>query len=191
MILWANLIADIPPAMALGIDPAQPDILTRKPRNPKKGIFTRFAVVLLIFQGMSMALISLAIYLIRLFVFGDIESEETVAFAQGVTFIALTMIQLEHSFLSRSVHDTVFSSEAFKNKWIIGAFFLSTALLVAAAYSPGVQAILEQSAIGPIDWAMVVAGMALHVLFIELMKIYLRRRRRKRRNKSSLFYSDV
>lgn len=52
MILWANLIADLPPALALGADPPAPDVLKRKPRDPNVGIFTWKTILIIIFQGL-------------------------------------------------------------------------------------------------------------------------------------------
>lgn len=62
MILWVNLTADLPPALALGVDPPEPDVMTRRPRNPKDNIFNRKTVLLLLFQGFSIAAISCAVY---------------------------------------------------------------------------------------------------------------------------------
>jgi len=62
MILWVNLIADLPPALSLGVDPAEPDVMTRRPRNPKDNIFNKRTIVLLLFQGFSIAALSVLVY---------------------------------------------------------------------------------------------------------------------------------
>jgi len=110
---------------------------------------------------------------------------------KGLAFVSLTMIQLEHSVLSRSVHDTSFSKEFYKNKWILGAFAVSSALLIIGIYTPGISTILEQTPLKALDWALVIIGMMVHVFNIEMMKVYLRRRRRKQRDSYAMFYSDV
>lgn len=68
MILWANIIADIPPALALGIDPPVDDIMNRKPRDPKKGIFNLKTAISILFYGFSMASIALSLFAIALYV---------------------------------------------------------------------------------------------------------------------------
>ena len=72
MILWANLIIDIPPALALGVDPPEQDILNRPPRNPHTGIFTWTTVAVVLFQGFTMAGLTLGIYYIAIYVEGTI-----------------------------------------------------------------------------------------------------------------------
>jgi len=62
MILWVNLIADLPPALSLGVDPAEVDVMTRHPRNPKDNIFNMRTVILLLFQGFSIAALSVLVY---------------------------------------------------------------------------------------------------------------------------------
>ena len=62
MILWVNLIADLPPALSLGVDPAEPDVMTRRPRNPKDNIFNLRTVILLLFQGFSIAALTVLVY---------------------------------------------------------------------------------------------------------------------------------
>ena len=62
MILWVNLIADLPPALSLGVDPAEPDVMTRRPRNPKDNIFNMRTIILLLFQGFSIAALTVLVY---------------------------------------------------------------------------------------------------------------------------------
>jgi magnesium-transporting ATPase (P-type) len=67
MILWANLVADIPPALALGIDNESSDIMARKPRNPKTGVFTKKSAFVILYNGLSMAVIALVVYIIAIY----------------------------------------------------------------------------------------------------------------------------
>lgn len=75
MILWANLIADIPPALALGADHPETDILDRLPRDPRQGIFTLGTAMMIFFYGGSMALVTLILYVIAIYV-EDIDIDE-------------------------------------------------------------------------------------------------------------------
>ena len=83
MILWANLIStfihshffltfqvDVPPALALGVDPAEEDVIERKPRDPKQGIFTWKTILLVLFQGFLMAGLTLGLYASALYLEG-------------------------------------------------------------------------------------------------------------------------
>jgi Ca2+-transporting ATPase len=68
LILWANLIADIPPAIALGVDPEDDEIMDRPPKDPKKGIFSIASMLMLVLYGFSMATITLVVYAIAIYV---------------------------------------------------------------------------------------------------------------------------
>jgi len=105
MILWANLICDIPPALALGVDPIEKDILHRKPRDPKVGIFTWKTTVIVLLHGLCMAGITLGLYLFGIYSLGYEASTDVNKSgpARGLAFVGLASIQLIHALLSRSL----------------------------------------------------------------------------------------
>lgn len=68
MILWANIIADIPPAMALGVEPNEKDLMQRKPRDPKMGVITKVTWLIIFINSMLIASLAIAAYTISLYV---------------------------------------------------------------------------------------------------------------------------
>eukprot|EP01114_Cavostelium_apophysatum_P000463 TRINITY_DN10425_c0_g1_i2.p1 TRINITY_DN10425_c0_g1~~TRINITY_DN10425_c0_g1_i2.p1 ORF type:complete len:447 (-),score=150.41 TRINITY_DN10425_c0_g1_i2:1077-2417(-) len=213
MILWANLIADLPPALALGVDPPVRDIMNRKPRDPKKGIFTVKTAFSLLFYGFSMAAITLSVFAIAIHVehyscyeddgdteipyedpnwrdcYDDVEERGP---AKTLAFVALTCMQLAHSFLVRS-STPVFSRNIVSNRWLLGAFVLSIGCLVAGCYIPGMNEVLAQWPLSWKDWLKILACVVIYVALVEIYKvIYLwRSKKSAAKNQKYLFYNDA
>eukprot|EP01119_Soliformovum_irregulare_P013853 TRINITY_DN3727_c0_g1_i2.p1 TRINITY_DN3727_c0_g1~~TRINITY_DN3727_c0_g1_i2.p1 ORF type:complete len:1174 (-),score=405.04 TRINITY_DN3727_c0_g1_i2:30-3479(-) len=213
MILWANLIADLPPALALGSDPPVSDIMQRKPRNPKRGIFTKKSGISLLFYGFSMAAITLSVFAIAIHVenypcyddAGNIipadspladecyEDSDQRSPAKALAFVALTSMQLVHSFLIRS-NRTFISRDFFNNPFLWGAFVISVGCLVAGCYIPGLNEVLSQWPLGWVDWLKILACVFVHVVFVEVYKavmLHWAMRKAKRRPTNDLFYQEV
>eukprot|EP01106_Pelomyxa_sp_JSP_P010983 TRINITY_DN2895_c0_g1_i1.p1 TRINITY_DN2895_c0_g1~~TRINITY_DN2895_c0_g1_i1.p1 ORF type:complete len:295 (-),score=97.09 TRINITY_DN2895_c0_g1_i1:17-901(-) len=195
MILWVNLVADTPPALALGIDPAEPDIMARKPRDPHKNIFNKKTLVLLLFQGLSMSGLSSLLYAMTYKYDNDAYSsdEEALSRSRTLALTSLTMMQLVHAWLSRSLKHTMFGRHMVSNRWLVGAVVLSAGLMVAGIYTPYISDALEQTPLPPLDWAWVAAACAAHVALVEAYKLAQRLilARLYRNVSQSLFYEEV
>jgi len=182
MILWANLIIDVPPALALGIDPPEPDILKRPPRNPRTGIFTWKTVLVVLFQGFTMAGLTLGIYALAIYVedypmpadVGTKGAEES-SRARGLAFINLGILHLLHAFLSRSVKRSAFSRDICSNRWLIGGFLFSLFFLVVVCYIPGLKEVLNQWPLNGQDWLHIGVCVVIHILLVEIQKWIFRR----------------
>jgi Ca2+-transporting ATPase len=180
MILWANLIADVFAALALGIDPAAPDVMERPPRDPKRGIFTLTSLAQLLMYGFSMAAIQLGV----VGFIGEVQGRtidpdpEVASPGRGIAFITLTMAQLAHAFVVHT-DDFLLSRALWSNLYLVGAVLLSVTCLVAACYIPGVNTVLQQHALDGSDWAIVVVGVAAHLIVAETIKFVLRMIRRR------------
>lgn len=200
MILWANLIADIPPALALGVDPAVSNIMKRLPRDPKKGIFTVKTILQLLFYGVSMASLAFSVYILALFSWykedrDEMENSKDVhelpTRSRELAFVALTCMQLSHSFLVKSSGFS-YTKDLFNNKWLIGGVLLSLVLLVAGIYIPGLNGVLNQTPLEGKDWAAVIVCVIIHAIFVEVFKHlyrYLAKRQLKKKP-DLLFYND-
>ncbi|PRP78977.1 calcium-transporting P-type ATPase [Planoprotostelium fungivorum] len=178
MILWANIILDIPPAMALGIDPPARDVLHRAPRDPKKGIFPTWrAYVTVLLHGLSMAGLSLGLFFFAEYYlhYGVERSPEKTDRAKSLAFIGLGMIQLIHSFVARQQRSFLWQGSFWRpvNWWLIGGVFGSMSLLIAANYIPSVKGILQQKSLSPMDWAWVAVAVVSHIVICELLKVIL------------------
>ncbi|KAF8948011.1 P-type ATPase [Haplosporangium gracile] len=147
MILWANIIADVPPAMALGVEPAEPGLMNRNPRSPKRGILTYTSFGVIIFQSMSMMLLTFGVYM-----WAD-KSEGHLDYAHAETFTFLTALQLLQGFLSRTMRTSVFRVNFFGNRWMLFGVLLSFVLMLIGIYTPGFNGILNLVPVYGRTWA--------------------------------------
>lgn len=128
-ILWINLITDGLPALALGIDPAETDLMARPPRKPNEGILSSRNLTMVIFQGFVLTLGAIAIMLFSHFVL-----RKDAAQVRTAVFTVLVLLQLLHSFNFRVGQKFYFSKFLFRNKYLLGAFFLSLLLQSATIF---------------------------------------------------------
>jgi Ca2+-transporting ATPase len=179
MILWANIIIDVPPALALGVDPPERDVLTRKPRDPKAGIFAGWQTyVLVLIHGLSMAghtfgLFIFAMHYLNYDISHDPDREGP---ARSLAFIGLGVMQLVHSFLSRSTTTSIFSKYFWvpMNWWLVGGVIFSTIALTVVGYIPVLQKVLNQWPLTWQDWGYIGVALASHIFVVELLKLVFR-----------------
>ncbi|KAJ2395771.1 hypothetical protein GGF41_008704, partial [Coemansia sp. RSA 2531] len=213
MILWANIIADIPPALSLGVDPPELNIMSRPPRNPKSGLLTRSTTTVLLLQAFFMAATTFAVFLAAVLTpFGNIvlldktgtspdmyvpsifhsgnpevNADENqsphIAGARSIAFGVLTVLQLNQAFLSRSVDVSVFRTGIYANKWMVWCVLLSFVLYLLGTYVPKLNDWLELVPLGWPAWLVILGAVLLQVVFSELMKLALRQRSRSRAQK--------
>lgn len=152
-ILWVNLVTDGLPAMALGMDQPEGDVMKRKPRHPKEGVFARKLGWKVVSRGF---LIGVATILAFIIVYH--RNPENLAYAQTIAFATLVLAQLIHVFDCRA-ETSVFSRNPFQNLYLIGAVLSSILLMLVVIYYPPLQPIFHTVAITPGDW-MLVIGMS-------------------------------
>ncbi|TPX67302.1 hypothetical protein CcCBS67573_g07541 [Chytriomyces confervae] len=170
-ILWANIIADIPPAMSLGVEPAEKNVLTRPPRFPGQGVLTPTMVFVIICQALIQSMATLAVYLIAQK--GGIRDAYTLEAQRSLAFANLTTMQLCQSFLSRSVELSVFTTGILENKFMVGAFILSFILMIMGFYLPGLNEWLGLQNVG-YGWVAVLVSVVIQVVLVEVMKLAVR-----------------
>ncbi|KAF9914821.1 P-type ATPase [Lobosporangium transversale] len=169
MILWANIIADVPPAMALGIEPAEPGLMNRQPRSPNRGILTWTSISVILFQSLSLMLLTFGVYM-----WAD-RSSENLAYARSEAFTFLTTLQLLQGFLSRTMRTSLFKVNFFGNKWMIIGVTISFVLMIIGIYVPWFNIeVLELVPVGGITWAKVAVGCVILIVLSELEKMVLR-----------------
>ncbi|KAF8978199.1 P-type ATPase, partial [Entomortierella lignicola] len=170
MILWANIIADVPPAMALGVEPAEPGLMNRDPRSPKRGILTLTSFCVIIFQSFSMMLMTFGVYM-----WAD-RSEGQLDYAHSEAFAFLTTLQLWQGFLSRTMRTSIFHNKFFGNMWMIYGVLVSFILLIIGLYTPGFNDnVLDLVPVGGISWVKVIVGCIILTILSESEKLVLRR----------------
>ncbi len=141
-LLWINLITDTFPAIALGVEKAEPDLMDRKPRSSKAGIFSDGLGINVILQGVTVAAITLAAYFIGHVMEGGLINGhfETLDSKDGVTmaFLAMSMTEIFHSFNVRSQHHSIFKLKS-QNKVLWLAMIASLLLTTAVIFIPGLN----------------------------------------------------
>ncbi len=126
-LLWVNLVTDGLPALALGVEPVEADIMQRPPRKKDESLFAHGLGLGAIYQGIMIGILTLIA-----FVIGNRVSYET---AETMAFITLAFSQLVHSFNARS-NNSVFRIGFFRNKWIFGAIAASIILMCLVIFTP-------------------------------------------------------
>ena len=173
-ILWINLITDGPPALALGVDPAEEGIMNRPPRPRGEGVITGRMWIGILLVGAIMATGTL-LMLDATLAGGLINADGDLRYAQTMAFTTLVMFQLFNVFNSRSDERSAFHG-LFRNPWLWGAVGVSLALHVAVIYVPFLQRAFSTTNLAPRDW-LYCAAVASSVLWIrELSKFFTGRR---------------
>lgn len=177
-ILLINLATDSLPAVALGIDPADSNVMKQKP--VKSGtLFERGMIFRIVLHGLFISAAALATYAIGMggnFYSGDADLHNR---AMTMTFIVLSLSQLAHALNQRSNVDSVFKPGQGHNKYLFGAMVISTAIVAAVAFIPGVKDLFSLVYIGWKDW-LICIGLALFPLVaVEISKIFVRIRRNR------------
>ncbi len=173
-LLWMNLVTDGLPAIALGVDPGDPDLMERKPRKPKESIFTGDVKAFLVGIPLLTSSLLLFAYLMHQPWLGEFQLLE----ARTQLLTAMIMIELAIALSSRSLKHPIYKVGVFKNKYLWYAILASFGLQLIILYVPGLQTIFDVNAPELIDWAIgfLLAGITFAV--IETSK-YLVSKRRK------------
>ena len=176
-LLWINLITDTFPALALGMEEGEKDIMNRKPRDPNEGIFANGLGINIILQGTFIGLVTLFSYLIGHAIENNGVWEWTIDGASnaGMTmaFLTLSLTESFHSFNARSLNHSIFSLKK-QNKWLWGAFFLSILLTICVVFIPGLNSLFEFQAPSTTEFFIAVGLAFLVVPFAEICKLITR-----------------
>jgi Ca2+-transporting ATPase len=167
-ILYVNLATDGLPALALAVDPPEPDLMLRRPRDPKVGMFTRPTVALMAVGGVWSTIVN-----VSLFAWAQSQNQ-TLAHAMTMTFVSLVLIQFLKAYAYRSDRHTAFVAP-FSNRWLNLAVGWELALLVGLIHVPFLQSLFATVALTPADWLLVTGSAATIVPVLELAKWLARR----------------
>ncbi|MFP5109104.1 calcium-translocating P-type ATPase, SERCA-type [Neobacillus sp. C211] len=149
-ILWVNLVTDGLPAMALGLDRPEENVMKRKPRSPNEGVFSRGLGWKVVSRGFLIGLVTLLSFMI---VYNNDPSK--LQYAQTVAFATLVMAQLIHVFDCRS-EKSVLSRNPFGNQYLVWAVLSSLALMFVVIYYPPLQPIFHTLPVAAKDWLLIV-----------------------------------
>ncbi len=164
-ILWINLVTDGLPALALGVDPVDPNIMKQPPRPTDEGVITKSRAFLMLFQGAFIALCCLLAFSFVLFV-----EKEGIGRARTAAFIVLSCSQLFHAFNCRSMTESLFKIGILTNKKLILATTVSFLVQMVVVYVPVLQKVFKTEPLGGFDWFLVVAISSFPLWAMEIVK---------------------
>jgi len=165
-ILWVNLVTDSLPALGLGFDPPDKDIMKRVPGKPNEPIIDRNRGSLMAVQGLFIALCSLVAFTYVLFV-----EKEGLGRARTAAFIVLAVAQLFQALNSRHQMKSIFELGFFTNLKLIYALLLSLFLQLSVVYLPFMQKIFKTENLTLFDWVLVIVLSSLPLWTMELVKL--------------------
>ncbi len=167
-LLYVNLATDGLPALALAVDPAERDIMLRPPNDPKKGIFTRSVLSLMLTGGGWSTIVNILLFQWAL------ASGRPLKEAMTMTFVSLVLIQFFKAYNFRSEKGSIIN-RPFANKWLNLAIGWELLMLAAIIIVPFFHAPFGTFLLTGEDWAIVIASAATVVPVLELLKWFLRR----------------
>ncbi len=179
-LLWINLVTDSLPALALGMEPVEADVMSRQPRKKNEGIFAHGLGWAVGLQGALIGLLTLVAYAIgSRFLYpagsGFLEnlfsspSAENIRLGETMAFAVLALSQLVHAFNVRSSH-SLFQVGFHTNKYMIGAFCASLVLMLAVLLIPVLRTVFKISALPFAAWWIVVALALIPLAVMEIAK---------------------
>lgn len=177
-ILWINLVTDSLPALALAVDPAEKDVMERKPIKPKKGIFTNGMSWRIIYQGVMIGLLTLAAFIIGLgtkdvpIIEGLTEQEARVEIGQTMAFIVLALSELTHVFNIRNNKKSIFKTNIFNNSKLILAILTSSALMFVILLIPSLRSIFSIPVLPIGNIVEIVILVLMPIVIVEIFKLF-------------------
>lgn len=179
-ILWINLITDSIPALALGMEKGEPDIMQRSPRKKNEGIFSGGAGFDIIYQGLMVSVLTLAAYLIGNYleygVFQFIVNVDNYnsSFSITMAFLTMSMAEIFHSFNMRSQRGSVFCLKN-HNKYLYGGMFMSLILTASVIYVPVLSKMFEFATISLTEYSISLVLAVSVIPIVELVKLVQRK----------------
>jgi Ca2+-transporting ATPase len=172
-VLWINLTTDGLPAIALGLDPGDPDLMERQPRKPKESIFTRDVKAYLIITPIIMSVLLLFGY----FYLRPWENEAQLLSARTQLFTSIVVMELANALAARSLKYPVIKVGVFKNKYLWAAMVSSLLLQIFVLYTPGVRDVFGVSSPDLMNWAVAFLFAAIVFVALEIGKYVAYKRR--------------
>ncbi len=176
-LLWINLTTDGLPALALAVDPKDPDIMEQPPRNPRTGIFTKNVLINILGMGAFMAIVMIVLFYWKLDSMGiSWKNPDPTLLVQAQTEMLCTMVLFElfTAFACRSEIHSLFKVGVFSNKWLIYACLSSVALLMVVMYVPILQGPFDVVPLDWKDWLLILPVSLTGFVALELLKLIQR-----------------
>ena len=161
-LLWVNLVTDSLPAIALGLEPPEKDIMNRPPRDSRKSIFADGLMGKIVVEGFMIGMFTILAFFIGNRYYG-------IEVARTMAFISLGMLELIHSFNVKS-EESIFKVGLFENKYLVGAFLLGTVLQLGIVFVPTLAEIFKLTQLNTTQWLITIAISIAPIIIVELQK---------------------
>ncbi|WP_214483550.1 calcium-translocating P-type ATPase, PMCA-type [Bacillus sp. SM2101] len=176
-ILWVNLITDTLPAIALGFEKGNADVMNHKPRDPKQRIITNKEIRYTLLNGLVIGIATLIAFSIGLN--GEVSflteqsqsSAESIIRAQTMAFLTLSFAQLFHSFNLKHEKETIFQKGFFLNKYLIGAFIIGFGIQVLLVNIPFFHPFINLTYLSLEQWSIVIVISIIPIIVNEISKL--------------------
>ena len=178
-ILWVNLITDALPALALGVDPGDHDVMKKKPRDPKESFFAHGAGYRAIVGGVLIGTLTLAAFYFGLTEFGygvfsDEIPEDVLIYARTMAFVVLASSQLFYSISLRHESKSIFQIGIFSNMYLVGAIVVGLILQIGVIEIDALAAVFKCVDLNKGDWQMVFIFALIPLIVNEIEKLMTR-----------------
>ena len=175
-LLWLNLLTDGAPALALGLERGDPDIMERPPRPPSEPVINREMTIGIAVQSLAMLVATLGAFWL-----GNPFNPATLDIAESMAFTTLVLSELLRAYTARSEHYPLFRIGVFSNPAMQAAVALSLGLLLLVVYVPFLNPIFNTHPLGLTQWLQIFPLILLPATVAEVSKIFLRRADQRRR----------
>ena len=184
-LLWINLVTDTFPAIALGVEPAERDVMSHEPRGKKSNFFSGGVLSSVVYQGITQGALTLIVYKMSI-MFPAHTAANTNLSAQALydlqhgdaltmAFATLGLIQLFHAFNVKSIYQSIFKVGLFRNKSFNYGILVSFLLLAATIVIPGFNDLFSVTHLDAYQWA-IVAGTSFAIIpIVEIVKFFQRK----------------
>jgi len=168
-ILWVNLITDTLPALSLGVDPGDENVMDNPPRNTKESLFSHGSGIFLILNGLLIGILTLIA-----FRYGEKVYGTEGVHAQTMAFVVLSVSQLFHSLNMRHPRKSIFQVGIFSNKYLVGSIIIGILLQYLVITIPFLSNLFNLFNLSLFDWTFVILVSVLTLVFNEVAKIFIR-----------------
>ena len=178
-LLWINLLTDSLPAIALGMDPGNPDVMKEKPRPAKESFFANGAGMNVLLGGFLIGALTIFAYFLGYYEHGytpfdDQAPQTTIEYARTMAFMVLVVCQLFYSLALRNERKSIFSIGVFSNKYLVGAILAGLALQLVVVGIPAIRTAFHLQMPDARAWGIIFALGLTPLVLNELIKVFIR-----------------
>jgi Ca2+-transporting ATPase len=166
-LLWLNLVTDGAPALALGTEKGDPDIMKQPPRPPKENIINKYMQIGVVIQTIAITSVTLGAYFL-----GRNTEPEHIEFAETMAFVTLSCSELLRAYTARSEYFPLLKIGVFTNKWMNVAVASSLALILAVIYVPFLNNVFDTLPLGLAQWEVIVPLLFVPSVTAEVTKVF-------------------